>query len=152
MTPFRPAFETRFDVPAETAFDYLADPRNRPEWQSSLRGVEMLDEGVPRIGMRWRDLTAPGLKPTMVITVLDRAAVWAERGTWRGFEATLMLEFAEDRATSGVPGCVVTTTFRVSGKGILRPVGALTSGVAPYAVRGDLKRAARILSARGDAQ
>ena len=24
----------RFDVSAEVAFDYLVDPRNRPEWQS----------------------------------------------------------------------------------------------------------------------
>ena len=30
----------RFDVSAERAFDYLVEPRNRAEWQSSLRRVD----------------------------------------------------------------------------------------------------------------
>ena len=29
-----------FPVPAEVAFDYLVDPANRPQWQSSLAAVE----------------------------------------------------------------------------------------------------------------
>ena len=55
----------RFDVPVPVAFAYLADPRNRPEWQSSLRRVELLDEGEPRVGMRWRDHTAVRMVPEM---------------------------------------------------------------------------------------
>ena len=31
-------------VPAAVAFRYLCDPRNRPEWQSSLRSVEVPPE------------------------------------------------------------------------------------------------------------
>ena len=37
-----------FDVPAEVAFDYLVDPRHRPEWQSSLRRVEDVDRRAAR--------------------------------------------------------------------------------------------------------
>ena len=55
-----------FDVPVEVAFAYLADPRNRPEWQSSLKSVEMLDDGEPRVGMRWRDVTSARIVPEMV--------------------------------------------------------------------------------------
>ncbi len=39
-----------FDVAPEIAFDYLVDPANRPAWQSSLRSVELLSEGPPRVG------------------------------------------------------------------------------------------------------
>ena len=61
----------RYAVPVHVAFAYLADPRNRPEWQSSLRRVELLDEGEPRVGMRWRDHTAVRMAPEMVITELE---------------------------------------------------------------------------------
>ena len=32
-----------FAVSREVAFDYLGDPRNRPEWQSSLLSVTLPD-------------------------------------------------------------------------------------------------------------
>ena len=52
-----------FACDRETAFDYLVDPRRRPEWQSSLRRVSEVD-GEPRVGQTWVDETKPGLKPT----------------------------------------------------------------------------------------
>ena len=70
----------------EVAFDYLADPRHRPEWQSSLARVEDVD-GEPRVGQTWVDVTTPGLRPAMETTELDRPHRWTERGTWRGFSA-----------------------------------------------------------------
>ncbi len=76
----------------DIAFDYLADPRNRPEWQSSLARVELLDDGAPRVGMRWRDHTKARIVPEMEITVLDRPRVWAESGRWRGISAMLSLD------------------------------------------------------------
>ena len=30
-------------VSPEVAFDYLADPANRPAWQASLKGVEAVE-------------------------------------------------------------------------------------------------------------
>ena len=91
-----------FDVPVEEAFAYLADPRNRPEWQSSLRSVEMLDDGEPRVGMRWRDHTVVGLVPQMEITTLEPGELWVEKGHWRGvIQAILTLGF-EPTAT----GCM----------------------------------------------
>ena len=129
-----------FDVPAERAFDYLVDPRKRPEWQSSLRRVEGVD-GEPRVGQTWVDVTTPGLRPMMETTELDRPHRWTERGTWRGVSATLTLTFTETAA-----GCDVEPTMELRGRGVLAPVARALGLVAPYAVRGDLRHAARRLS------
>lgn len=116
-----------FPVPREVAFDYLADPARRPEWQSSLARVEDVD-GEPRVGQTWTDVTKPGLRPRMETTELDRPRRWAERGTWRGITATLVLEFAETPT-----GCDVSATFEIA---------RLLRAPALWAVRGDLRRAA----------
>ena len=101
----------RFAVPPEVAFDYLVDPRNRAAWQSSLRRVEEVT-GEPRVGQRWVDVTVPGLRPRMETTVLERPHRWTEVGRWHGIDAELTLVFAPDGA-----GCLVTPTFRVTGRG-----------------------------------
>jgi len=116
-----------FAVSREAAFDYLADPRHRPEWQSSLARVEDVD-GEPRVGQTWVDVTKPGLRPRMETTELDRPRRWAERGTWHGITATLVLEFTETAT-----GCDVAATFEIA-RPLRRP--------ALWAVRGDLRRAA----------
>ena len=130
-------------MPVHDAFAYLADPRNRPEWQSSLRRVELIDEGAPRIGFRWRDHTAARVVPEMVITELETDVLWAESGRWRAIEADLTLRFAPHRG-----GCSVDVEFVVRGEGFLRPVGWAASGAGLFAVRSDLRRAGRILEAR----
>ena len=66
-------------VTPEAAFDYLVDPRNRLQWQSSLARVEDVD-GSPRVGQTWVDVTTPGLRPRMETTHLDRPHRWTERG------------------------------------------------------------------------
>ena len=125
-----------FPVPPEVAFDYLADPHRRPEWQSSLKRVEDVD-GEPRVGQTWVDVTLPGLRPRMETTELDRPHRWTEIGTWRGFSATLTLTFTETAT-----GCDVEATMVLRGRGIASPVARALSLVAPYAVRGDLRHAA----------
>ena len=132
----------RFDVPAEVAFDYLVDPVNRPEWQASLKSVELLDEGPPHVGQRWHDVTrAPGVAPLMVIESMARPHVWVETGSWRGYAATLALSF-EPKSL----GCEVSASFGVQGSGPRRPLGRLLTGAGVPAVRSDLRRAARILA------
>jgi uncharacterized protein YndB with AHSA1/START domain len=131
-----------FDVPVEEAFAYLADPRNRPQWQSSLRSVEMLDGGQPRVGMRWLDHTVVGLVPQMEITTLEPGELWVEKGRWRGvIEAVLTLGF-EPTTT----GCMVDVRFRVRGRSLLAPVGWAATGAGVLPVLGDVRRAARILA------
>ncbi len=124
------------------AFDYFADPRHRPEWQSSLAKVEDVD-GEPRVGQTWVDVTTPGLRPAMETTELDRPNRWTERGTWRGFEAVLTLTFTPTDA-----GCTIGVTMRLTGRGLVRPVAGVLDRVAPYAVRADLRKAAEVLARR----
>ncbi|CAI9412452.1 SRPBCC family protein [Nocardioides sp. T2.26MG-1] len=129
----------RFPVAREVAFDYLADPRNRPEWQSSLARVEDVD-GEVRVGQTWVDVTRPGPRPLMETTELDRPRRWSERGTWRGFAAVLTLDFTE---VAG--GCDVVATMRVTGRGLAAVPARALGVLAPRAVRSDLRRAARAL-------
>jgi uncharacterized protein YndB with AHSA1/START domain len=127
-----------FGVPREVAFDYLADPRNRPEWQSSLRRVSAVD-GEPRVGQTWVDETKPGLKPRMRTTELDRPTHWSESGTWRFVRADLTLDLVETPT-----GCAVDYRYRVH---VLGPIGGLVSRISVPAVRADLRRAASRLAA-----
>jgi hypothetical protein len=139
--------EVGFDVPAEVAYDYLVDPRNRPEWQSSLRSVELDGDGPVRVGMRWTDVTRLGPRPEMELVGSDRPDLWTERGRWRGIEAqlTMIFEAAGDR-------CRVHALFSITGRRALRPLGPILGLVGLPAVNRDLKRAARILSARAAEQ
>jgi len=130
----------RFAVPPEVAFDYLVDPRNRAVWQSSLRRVEEVT-GEPRVGQRWVDVTVPGLRPRMETTVLERPRRWSEVGHWHGIDAELTLDFAPDGA-----GCLVTPSFRVTGRGPARPAAFAVDKVAVLGVYPDLRRAARLLA------
>ena len=135
MTPV----EVEFAAPVDLVFGYLTDPVRRPEWQGSLRRIEDL-QGSGEVGTTWRDVTAVGARPRMEVTELDHASAWAEVGRWRGIEASLRLGFAE------VPnGTRVTAAVKVTTAVPQRPVGWVLRRLAPYAVRGDLRRAARAL-------
>ena len=132
-----------FDVPAEVAFAFLVDPANRPLWQSALRRVEDVPPADPAAGQTWIDVTAPGLRPAMETTVLEPPARWTERGTWRSVTAELTLTFEPDG-----DGCRVRADATVTGP----LIGRMLTAVAPYAIRGDLRRASRILSERASGQ
>lgn len=143
----------RIAAPPRVAFDYLADPRNRPQWQSSLRAVELLTDGPPRVGTRWLDRTTLGAAPRLEITVMTPPSptppatpgVWSEVGRWRGITAWLTLTFspvAEDPAATDVG-----VRLRIDGTGAWAVPAAVLRVFASPAVRGDLRRAARILEA-----
>ncbi|WP_170981580.1 SRPBCC family protein [Nocardioides dongxiaopingii] len=133
----------RFAVSCEEAYDYLVDPANRAEWQSSLRGVADVvgPDGV--VGQSWTDLTVARVNPRMELTDADRPHRWSERGTWRRFHATLTLTFVP-----AGEGCDVGVTMHLQATGPARPLALALGRLAPAAVRSDLRRAARILAAR----
>ncbi|MGB0102032.1 MAG: SRPBCC family protein [Nocardioides sp.] len=129
-----------FPVSCEVAFDYLADPHHRADWQSSLARVEDVD-GEVRVGQTWVDVTKPGLRPLMETTELVRPHRWTERGTWRGISATLTLTF-----TATADGCDVASAMSLRGRGLRAPLARGLSLLAPAAVRSDLRHAARRLA------
>jgi uncharacterized protein YndB with AHSA1/START domain len=128
-----------FAAPVDVVFGYLSDPSRRPEWQGSLLRIEDL-RGAGGVGTTWRDVTAVGARPRMEVTEADPDTGWAEVGRWRGIEARLRLGFAEVAT-----GTVVTAAVDVTTALPQRPVGWVLRRLAPYAIRGDLRRAARAL-------
>lgn len=128
--------------PPETVFRYLVDPRNRPEWQSSLLSVTLRDRTAePHVGMTWRDNTMAGVRPTMWLTELEPFRRWAEEGSWRGITATLAVDFVA--ITSGTR---LDATGSITGEGAWSlPVRAAGRLAAP-AIRHDLARIGDILT------
>ena len=132
-----------FEVAPEVAFDYLADPANRPQWQSSLLSVEVPPDEEPHLGQAWRERTAAGVRPHMETTELTPYRTWTERGSWRGVTATLTLHFTD---TPG--GCRVRADGQVSGRGVWAVPAGAASLLASAAIAADLRKAGRILALR----
>ncbi|QIK68154.1 hypothetical protein G7072_19045 [Nocardioides sp. HDW12B] len=134
-------------APRERVYAYFADPVNRPEWQASLRSVELLDPGPPHPGQRWIDHVKVGPAFELQIIAMEGTSVWAEVGSTGPFTAFGTLLF-EDATLGSVTGTRVTCVARVRARGPLIPLGWPATGVAALLVRNDLKRAARILASR----
>jgi uncharacterized protein YndB with AHSA1/START domain len=137
------AATVEYAVPAEAAFGYLSDPRNRPEWQSSLLSVEVPPDEEPHQGQAWRERTAVGVRPHMETTELTPYRTWTERGTWRGVTATLTLHFTD---TPG--GCRVRAEGQVAGRGWWALPAGAAGLLASTAIAADLRKAGRILAGR----
>lgn len=132
-----------FAAPIEVVFDYLGDPRHRPQWQSSLLSVTVSERTEPHVGLRWRETTAVGVRPRMEITHLDPCERWSERGVWHGVTADLTLRFAESS-----DGCTVRAEGVIHGSGLWRVPTLVAGRLGSSAIRSDLRRAARLLADR----
>lgn len=130
-------------VSAEVAFRYLCDPRNRPEWQSSLRSVTVPADEEPHVGQAWRETTSVGVRPHMETTELVPFRVWTEVGRWRGVSASLTLHF-----TDVVGGCRVRADGELTGTGAWALPAGAAGLLASSAVAADLRKAGRILASR----
>ena len=129
--------------PPAALFGYLAEPRHRPSWQSSLRAVRDVDPGEPRVGMRWRDVTTVGIRPAMEIVELTPYRVLSEKGTWRGVDGVLTMRFV---ATPS--GTRLTVEVRLVGRGPYAVAAAAGRRLAPESIRKDLLRASELLRQR----
>ncbi len=129
--------------PPSDLFRFLAEPRNRPLWQSSLRAVAEVDDGEPHPGQHWRDVTKVGIKPQMQLTELVPYRVISETGTWRGVDGLLTLRFLKTSQ-----GTRLTAEGRVIGHGPFALAAAVSGRFAPETIRKDLLRASEVLSAR----
>jgi uncharacterized protein YndB with AHSA1/START domain len=129
-------------APRPTVYDYLADPRNRPDWQASLARVELLDEGAPRVGMRWVDHVKVGPPFTLQIIGMEPQDLWAEMGSIGPLSAFVTLLF-EDETRDGVDGTCVRVVARVRGNRFAKPLGWAATAVMTALVRLDLPRLVR---------
>ncbi len=129
-----------FPQPPEVVFAYLKDPRNRPAWQSSLRGVEDV-VGDGDVGTTWTDVTIPGLRPKLQVTDCDAPSLWAEDGVWRGVRARLEVHLKQNETGGTTLKAVVDFTT----PGVFTPIGWLLRVATPAAVRADLRKAAQLI-------
>jgi uncharacterized protein YndB with AHSA1/START domain len=127
--------DQRLRIPVEQAFAFIADPRHRPEWQSSLDAVEMLSEGPPHVGMRWRERPAPGLTFEMELTELEPNRRWAERGRASIGTVDVAVDFQPENGDTHLH---VTIDLRLHW--LAKPLGLGARWLLPSAMRADLKR------------
>lgn len=134
-------FVIALDAPLVPLFEFLADPRNRQNWQSSIVRLDMESEGEPRVGMKWRE-HARGLGHfQMEITECVSGVTWAERGTSSRGTIDLQLKFD---ATPDPSRTQITLVLDMN----LRGLFALVNPVAPSLIwplmKADLRRAAQL--------
>ena len=132
-------------APRQHVFDYLADPCNRPEWQASLRAVDLLDEGPPRVGVRWVDHLHGGPSFTLEIVAMDDGVLWAERSR-TGPLTTYVTLLLSDEAAGGTR---VRIMSRFEGRGVAWLLARAATAVMALLVRVDVPRLRRILERRG---
>ena len=137
------------DLPHAPAdlFRFLADPHNRPLWQTSLRAVTDVVGGDPHPGMQWRDVTKVGIKPWMELTEVVPYRVISESGTWHGVDGLLTLRFLKTSS-----GTRVTAEGRLIGHGPFALAASVSGRWAPETIRKDLLRASDVLSERQTGQ
>lgn len=130
-------------APVAEVLAFFADPTRRPAWQSSLRRVDAVT-GADGVGQSWTDVTVvPGVRPRMETTELeepggaDGSGRWTERGRFGPYSAELTLEVVPTAT-----GSRATPVVRIDG-----PLALVVRRVAPAAIRGDLRRAARAIEA-----
>jgi uncharacterized protein YndB with AHSA1/START domain len=136
-------FTVTLDLPHPPAdlFRFLAEPRNRPLWQSTLRSVTDIDDGEPRPGMQWRDVTKVGIKPWMELTDLVPYRLIGESGTWHGVDGILHLRFLKIQQ-----GTRVTADGRLIGHGPFAIAASVSGRWAPETIRKDLLRASEVVA------
>jgi uncharacterized protein YndB with AHSA1/START domain len=129
--------------PPPDLFRFLAEPRNRPLWQASLKTVSDIDQGEPHPGMQWRDVTKVGIKPSMELTELVPFRLLSESGTWHGVDGLLTMRFLKT-----AQGTRVTAEGRLIGHGPFALAAAVSGRWAPETIRKDLLRASDVLTER----
>lgn len=133
------------DAPCASVFAVISDPRRRLEWQSSLRSVEVLTPGPPRLGTRWREVTRAGPRFEMEITVFEASTRWSERGRGRLADAHLQVEFEPIAQKTRV-----RVTVEIAFKGPFRALAPLVRRLMPGALAADVRRVgALVLPALG---
>lgn len=134
-------FEHVMHQPVERVFAYLGDPRNRPKWQRTIREFEMISEGEPRVGMKWRE-RAVGAPPfTMEITQFEPNRRWAERGESKAVDGELTLHFTSEGETTRL-----RVVIGLELKGFRKIAGPFIRLIAPGEIRRDLGRAESLIA------
>lgn len=137
------ALERTLAVPLPDVYAYLAEPKNRPEWQSTLRSVEMLTEGETGIGTRWRENAIGFGTSEMEIVVFEPNRAWGERAKSPFGDAEVVLRF--EPAGDGQEATRVRLEAALEVSRLVAPAARL---VLSTIFRHDLARAEKIVRSR----
>lgn len=127
----------------EEVFDYVTQPRNRPEWQGSLKAVRDAPADVGK-GTSWKDvLSGPFGEATVEIIEFERSQLYRERVASGAVNGTVTMSF---EGHNGETRLTVTTELDMSGwTRYLKPI------LTPFMKRefkNDLVRLREILEGR----
>ena len=82
--------------PVPRVFAVMADVRNRPIWQENTRDVELLTEGAPGVGTRWRE-TMKGIGTHEAeVVAFEPDRLWIEAADLEAGHGRIEVRFAPD--------------------------------------------------------
>jgi carbon monoxide dehydrogenase subunit G len=109
------------DRPVEEVFDFVADSRNEPSFNSAMAGVELLTPLPIRRGTRFRArIGRAGTQMLVELTEFDRPHRLGSRTTSSMMQTSGTLTFAADGE-----GTIMSWDWQVRPKGWMRMLGPL---------------------------
>jgi uncharacterized protein YndB with AHSA1/START domain len=101
--------------PVERVFAFMADVRNRPRWQENTQDVEVLTDGAPGPGMRWRETTRGVGTYEAEVVAFEPDALWTEAATLPGGSGRITVTFAPEGDDAGATRVGVTVEISLRG-------------------------------------
>jgi hypothetical protein len=82
--------------PVSKVFAAMADVRNRPIWQENTRDVEVLTDGAPGVGTRWRE-TMKGVGTYVAeVVAFEPERLWIESADLESGSGRIEVRFAPE--------------------------------------------------------
>jgi uncharacterized membrane protein len=140
--------ETSIDIqrPVETVFAYVADPRNGPQWQGSIKEAHVTPEGPPRVGTKVTQVVSflgVKLEPTAEIIALEPNRSFSIKG--RSGPASLEATFRFEAIGTGTR---LNATIQVEPGGLFKVAGPLFASQFKKQNEADLQRLKDLLEAQ----
>lgn len=108
--------------PVERVFAVMADVRNRPRWQENTRDVELLTDGEPGVGTRWREtVTGIGTYEAEVVE-FERGRLWVEEADLDAGSGRIEVRFAPEDGGAATRVAVVVEIRLRGRKKLMEPV------------------------------
>ena len=141
--------ETSIEIrrPVEAVFAFVADPRNEPQWEATVKEVRVTPDGPPAVGTK---VTKVGsflgvkLEATNEITALEPNRSLSFKGSSgpASMEATMYFEAVGE-------GTHLSFTSQIEPGGLFKMAGSLFASQAKKQLETDLQRLKEVLEAQG---
>ena len=108
--------------PVPRVFAVMADVRNRPIWQENTRDVELLTEGAPGVGTRWRE-TMKGIGTYEAeVVAFEPYRLWIETADLEAGHGRIEVRFAPEGELEDATRLVIMVEMSLRGtKKLMEP-------------------------------